>query len=117
MSTHTLGRMIRAACTFLLGAAGAAAGGGSPVAPPGAVARPAQRHWVFFADKGFGDQEQERAAISALEQPYNPRAIERRRLRRTAPGLFDARDLPVAQAYLDDVVASGAEVHLVSRWL
>lgn len=51
--------------------------------------------WVFFTDKGVGSPEQRRYALAELAATYSPRAIERRRQRRTAPGLFDDRDLPV----------------------
>ncbi len=70
--------------------------------------------WVFFVDKGPIDKA---AAISDLENTYNRRAIERRRLRRTAPGLFDETDLPVHSAYADAVTATGAAVRIRSRWL
>ncbi len=72
------------------------------------------RAWVFFADKGPLD---EAASLRDLERTYNARAIERRRLRRTAPGLFDERDLPVHEGYVRAVVATGAEVRVISRWL
>jgi subtilisin family serine protease len=70
--------------------------------------------WVFFTDKAAPDVP---AALDGLEQTYDQRAIERRRLRRTAPGLFDERDLPVADAYVRAVRGTGAEVRTVSRWL
>jgi len=74
------------------------------------------RHWVYFGDKGH-DPAGERAALEALPGEYNPRAIERRRLRRTAPGLVDARDLPVCARYTEGVGRAGAEIRVVSRWL
>ncbi|MHC4099278.1 MAG: S8 family serine peptidase [Planctomycetota bacterium] len=70
--------------------------------------------WVFFEDKGLVDIAQ---AIRGLEQTYNPRAIQRRRLRRTAPGLFDERDLPVCPDYVDAVMRTGAELRTASRWV
>ena len=45
--------------------------------------------WVFFEDKGPIDHA---AALAELAQTYDARAVERRRLRRTAPGLFDERE-------------------------
>lgn len=72
------------------------------------------RVWVFFTDKGPGDRTE---ALRALETTYNARAMERRRLRRTAPGLFDERDLVVAEPYLEGVRRTGASVHITSRWL
>ncbi|MBK7403262.1 MAG: S8 family serine peptidase [Phycisphaerales bacterium] len=80
------------------------------------VAHP-DRYWVFLADKGFGEGAAERSAIESLASTYDQRAVQRRMLRRTAPGLFDARDLPVAPAYVGAIEAAGAHVHIESRWL
>ncbi len=74
----------------------------------------AVRVWVFFADKGPID---EAAALRELEQSFTARAIERRRLRRTAPGVFDARDLPVHEEYVRAIEATGAAIRVRSRWL
>ncbi len=75
--------------------------------------------WVFFTDKGApsGGGAAYDAAIAELERTYNARAIERRSLRRTDPGLFDARDLPVVPAYVQQVAATGATVRAESRWV
>ncbi len=73
--------------------------------------------WVYFTDKGIADAASERAAIDDLANTYNPRAIARRQHRRTDPGLFDARDLPVAPAYVNAVSGTGASVRIASRWL
>jgi subtilisin family serine protease len=73
--------------------------------------------WVFFTDKGFSDGAQQSAAIAGLASTYPTRAVERRRLRRTSPGLFDERDLPVAAPYIDAVLATGATRRTQSRWL
>jgi hypothetical protein len=77
--------------------------------------------WVFLEDKGNAPGVQLRAAVEGLEAAYNPRAVERRRLRgtigRRGGALFDELDLPVAQAYVDEIAATGARVHVVSRWL
>jgi hypothetical protein len=70
--------------------------------------------WVFFEDKGPIDIAR---ALGDLERTYDPRAIRRRRLRRTAPGLFDERDLPVHQGYVDAVTAGGAALRARSRWV
>jgi subtilisin family serine protease len=70
--------------------------------------------WVFFADKGpieIG------ASLRDLERTYHPRALERRRLRRTAPGLLDQRDLPVHAGYAEAVAQTGAAVCTTSRWV
>ncbi len=73
--------------------------------------------WLFLADKGFDSPASQAQAISGLAQSTDPRTLHRRQLRRTAPSLFDARDLPVAPAYLDQIHATGAQVHISSRWL
>ncbi|MDY7109224.1 MAG: S8 family serine peptidase [Planctomycetota bacterium] len=73
--------------------------------------------WVFFADKGLASEREYAEAIQRLHETYDRRAIERRRLRRTAPGLFDRRDIPVADDHVQAVASTGAELHITSRWL
>lgn len=77
----------------------------------------ALKHWVFFADKGLSTPQQFEAAMSNLEHTYLPRAIERRQLRRSAPGLFDQRDLPVNASYIAAIQSRGVAIHVQSRWL
>lgn len=72
--------------------------------------------WVFFADKGCADRADTAAALGELSKSYNTRAIERRRARRTAPGLFDERDLPVHPAYIEQVLQTGAHWRTTTRW-
>lgn len=82
-----------------------------------AAARPAAEPvWVFFRDKGL-DEQALRGAIAALERSASAEQIRRRRLRRTDPGLFDARDVPVHGAYVEAVLATGAGRRVESRWL
>ncbi len=97
-----------AACLF--GAAGAQPG-------PSGGDFPTLKSWVFFTDKGLANEADRAAALAALRQNADARAIRRRELRRTAPGLFDERDLPVAPAYLDALRGAGAVPLVVSRWL
>jgi len=74
--------------------------------------------WVFLEEqKDHATAEARSAALAELTTTYHPRAIQRRRLRRTAPGLFDSRDLPVSNEYVRAVEATGARVHVISRWL
>ncbi len=73
--------------------------------------------WVFFADRGFATAAEEQAAIAALADRFSPRAIQRRELRRTSPGVFDARDLPVCEAYVAAALSSGARLRQSSSWL
>jgi subtilisin family serine protease len=75
------------------------------------------RAWVLFADKGITSSKDYAAALEDVAAHYNPRAIQRRRLRRSAPGLFDERDLPVVPAYVDAVEASGARLRVTARWV
>jgi len=81
----------------------------------------AQKVWIFFADKAVASPEEYDRAIAQVAATYNKRAVERRRLRadNAARGgaLFDSRDLPVVDAYIDAVAATGADVHVTSRWL
>src|SRR5207253_1383582 len=64
--------------------------------------------WVFLCDKGLQSPEETAAAIERVAQTYPARATERRRLRRTAPGLFDDRDIPVALDYRSAIEQTGA---------
>jgi subtilisin family serine protease len=73
--------------------------------------------WVSFTDKGFSTERAKADAYLQLERTFNPRALERRRKRRTLPGLFDDHDLPLHTPYLEGVAATGAEVRVESRWL
>ena len=74
------------------------------------------RTWVYLKDKGLHSAELAQA-IDALKDSYPDAAIQRRLARRTAIGLFDERDLPVADTYLRQIEAAGAHVHVASRWL
>lgn len=73
--------------------------------------------WVFFKDKGIGGAEERAAALARLAECYNPRAVRRRTLRRTAPGLFDDRDLSVCESYVQRVLSTGAKRRVTSRWV
>ena len=77
--------------------------------------------WVFFADKGVPPGAARAAALREVAVSYNPRAVQRRLLRgqNAVRGgeLFDEHDLPVALGYTDAVIASGARLHITSRWL
>lgn len=73
--------------------------------------------WVRFTDKQIFSNTDYLAAVEKLVATYEPRALNRRRARRSAPGSFDGYDLPVAPAYLNAVIATGAERRVVSRWL
>jgi len=74
--------------------------------------------WVFFEDtKGFATDAQRNGVLRDLRSTYHPRSVQRRRLRRTDPGLFDVRDLPVPTRYVEAVRAMGVRVGVVSRWV
>jgi len=77
--------------------------------------------WVFFTDKGIRSQDDLSAALQQVARSYDAHATLRRALRgnNAARGgaLFDEHDLPVVQEYVDAVTASGAKLHVTSRWL
>ncbi len=86
------------------------------------VTEPGPAHaWVFFTDKALHTRAQLDAALDDVQRTYNPRALWRRAVRgdNAARGgrLVDEHDIPVPQGYLDAVLASGAELRRVSRWL
>ncbi len=90
---------------------------GAALAQSASVAHaPGQPVWVFFADKGFESARAESEAIAGLESAADARQVQRRQLRRTDPGLFDARDLPIASRYAEAVAATGAHARTESRW-
>lgn len=74
--------------------------------------------WVFFEDtKGFATDAQRNVVLRDLRTTYHPRSAQRRRLRRTDPGLYDVRDLPVPARYVQAVRAAGVRIGVVSRWV
>ncbi len=73
--------------------------------------------WVEFSDKGVRSEKHLQELLAEVEKNFDHRALERRKKRRTLPGLFDAGDLPVVESYLEGVAGSGAELMAVSRWL
>jgi serine protease AprX len=75
------------------------------------------RWWIVFADKGHADAAAEARAVEALAATAAAKQVSRRQLRRSEPGLFDARDLPVAPAYRAAVEATGTRIRHESRWL
>lgn len=119
--TRSFSLILLITCCVQTGAAGTAAPMSAKLSP--ALVRILDegqgpvRAWVAFSDKGFKTPAARDAAIEQLAETYGTRAIERRRLRRSAPGLFDEHDLPVAPAYIEAVVMSGARVRVTSRWL
>jgi hypothetical protein len=74
-------------------------------------------YWVAFRTKVAGSQAQVEAAIAEVARQADPRQVSRRQLRRTDPGLFDERDLPVRGEDVAAVAATGARVRATSRWL
>jgi serine protease AprX len=78
---------------------------------------PSFEAWVHFTDKGIATQEDRARAYEVLEATFDPHALQRRRIRRTLPGLFDDRDLPLHDPYLEGVREVGVELRVRSRWL
>ncbi len=74
------------------------------------------RVWVFFAAKGEAGAAMQ-DAIAAVEQGYDAHARQRRALRGSAVSLFDESDVAVSAGMVDAVRATGARVHVESRWL
>ncbi len=128
----TRSAIVAAALLVLAGGAGAGPTTG-PIAGPGPVASYDKVHplvwsrlaaadgtakvWVYFADKGLRTPGELGAALAQVEAGYHPRAIARRRLRRTDPGLFDARDIPLHAPYVEAVLGTRAARRVESRWL
>ena len=73
--------------------------------------------WVFFSDKGPGSDAVRDRAVQDLATRFPQRTLTRRGSKRTAQGLLDSRDLPVADVYVAAVEATGADVRVESRWL
>ncbi len=73
--------------------------------------------WVFFTDKAIATSDAYKLALSELARQSDMRRVRRRERRRTLPGLFDHRDLPLARSYVRAVLATGARLRTRSRWL
>lgn len=71
--------------------------------------------WVFLSDKGPAERQARR--MEHLNGAYPSRAVERRRLRRTSPGLFDERDVPVDPEYVCGIAEAGVTIHVESAWV
>jgi subtilisin family serine protease len=103
------------ALTLLLGASWPSSPSPLPASTP-----PLSKFWVFFADKNLNSN-QRAQAVAQVAATYNPRAAARRLLRgdaaKRAGQVFDERDLPVAQLYLDAVTQTGARPVASSCWL
>jgi len=66
--------------------------------------------WVFFS-------ELRQPPSDACDTPLSELAVQRRLLRRTAPGLFDVHDVALPQQCTDRVTGTGATMRTTSRWL
>jgi hypothetical protein len=73
--------------------------------------------WVFLANKGPVTARGYEEALAKIASGSDPRTAERRRARRTRPGLFDYDDLPVHDPYLNEIRSTGAQIRVTSRWL
>jgi len=80
-----------------------------PPTEPRADRRPV---WIELAAKDVP-----KGGVSASDTPLSERALARRARMRTAPGLVDERDLPVSEARLRAILATGAGYRAQSRWL
>jgi subtilisin family serine protease len=73
--------------------------------------------WVEFLDKDVWSQQHRTRILNDLEKNFNSRALERRKKRRTLPGLFDEKDFPVSSKYLAGVKSTGAKIRVISNWM
>ncbi len=80
--------------------------------PPTAASPVPHIMWIELAAKPLTKN-----GVRASDTPLTPRALARRAALRTAPGLIDARDLPIAAARLTALNNTGATIRVQSRWL
>jgi subtilisin family serine protease len=73
--------------------------------------------WVFFTDKGLDDPAAVDTALERARLALSPRALKRRRLRRSVPGDVDLRDVPVHAPYVRAVLSTGCSLSVESSWL
>ena len=74
-----------------------------------------QAHWVFFYDKEIADP----SSFVATDHEFahlSQRALDRRALRGTITGPT-YKDLPVPEAYIDEIMGPDVKIRAVSRWL
>ncbi|MDA1008566.1 MAG: S8 family serine peptidase [Planctomycetota bacterium] len=74
--------------------------------------QPTQAMWVELSAKDLPSR-----TIVASDTVLTERALTRRAAHRTLSGLFDVRDLPIAESRVRAIVATGATVRTQSRWL
>ncbi len=68
--------------------------------------------WIYFKDKGANTDSRLANPNSFLTE----RSIERRLKRIKSDVLFDERDIPVNQAYVSEISASGVKIRNKSKW-
>ncbi len=73
--------------------------------------------WVFFTDKGAHSEQDRQAALNEARSRLSPRAILRRDLRRSRPGVVDDQDAALCEQYVQAVLDTGASLRARSRWL
>jgi len=73
--------------------------------------------WVEFTDKNVLSKTLRKKILATLEENFNPRALARRKKKRTIHGLFDERDFPLVSKYLLGVTETGAKIKVKSKWL
>jgi len=78
-----------------------------------AIAQQTQRYWITLRDRGL---HADLAKVSAQELGISDHALWRRSKVLPADKLIDELDLPVNQAYLDQLQASGIKIRSTSRW-
>jgi serine protease AprX len=78
-----------------------------------AFAQQAQRYWITLRDRG---PHTELSKVSSQDLGISDHALWRRSKVLSADKLIDELDLPVNQAYLDQLQASGVKIRSTSRW-
>ena len=73
--------------------------------------------WVFFTDKGIGDERAFAAALRSAGASFSERSRARRAIEQGGRYAPDFDDLPVVARYVDLVRDAGVEIRHTSRWL
>lgn len=71
--------------------------------------------WVYFTDKGIFNEDQLSVAANRQVESMTEKALQRRA--KNGAQAIRLSDLPVEQAYIDQVEAMGLKLHRISRWI
>lgn len=76
---------------------------------PNAYAEEKHKYWIAFTDK-----DSTHFSLSQPNEYLSQKALDRRQTQGIA---IDSTDLPVCEQYINAVLAKGAELHSVSKWM